>query len=113
MIFPDLSELTQILIAVGTLTTTLFVWIRSAAKNSAKLLAEVATEGVKKVTEGVAILTKIDIKVDHIDQRLKEVKSEMVEVQSFMTAAARDSTNLHVRIEDHEKRLTIIETKEN
>lgn len=105
----DIPIYTQALLGIGAVLIAILTWLRSTAKKSAVVIADLASEGVKKVSEGVAILTKIDIKVDHIDQRLKEVKTEMVEVQAFMNASARDRTQLHVRIEDHERRLTTLE----
>jgi hypothetical protein len=108
----DIPAYTQVAIALGGLVIAVLAWLRSTAKKSAVVIADLASEGVKKVSEGVAILTKIDIKVDHIDQKLKEVKSEMVEVQAFMSTSSRDRTELHVRVEDHERRLTTLEGRE-
>lgn len=86
--------------------------VKKTTKAGSAILTDLATEGVKKVTEGVAILTKIDLKVDNIEHKMQEVKSEMVEVQAFMNASSRDRTQLHVRIEDHERRLTTLEGRE-
>jgi hypothetical protein len=115
----NLSDLTAYFNAAGIIGAALiagFALVGRAIKKTTKagslILTDLATEGVKKVTEGVAILTKIDLKVDHIDQRMKEVKTEMVEVQAFMTSSARDRTELHVRVEDHERRLTTLEGRE-
>lgn len=109
----DIPAYTQVAVALGGLLLAVLAWLRSTAKKSAVVIADLATEGVKKVGEGVAILTKIDIKVDHIDQRMKEVKTEMVEVQKFMNVAARDSTELHMKIENHEGRLNKLESRES
>jgi hypothetical protein len=86
--------------------------IKKTTKAGSLILTDLATEGVRKVTEGVAILTKIDVKVDNIEHKMREVKAEMVEVQAFMNSSARDRTELHVRIEDHERRLTTLEGRE-
>jgi hypothetical protein len=86
--------------------------IKKTTKAGSLILTDLATEGVRKVTEGVAILTKIDLKVDNIEHKMREVKAEMVEVQAFMNSSARDRTELHVRIEDHERRLTTLEGRE-
>jgi hypothetical protein len=86
--------------------------IKKTTKAGSVILTDLATEGVKKVTEGVAILTKIDLKVDNIEHKMREVKTEMVEVQAFMNASARDRTELHVRVENHERRLTTLEGRE-
>lgn len=108
----DIPEITQALIAIGALLIAIFSWLRAATKKSARLLTDIATKGVEKVTEGVAILTMIDLKVDHIDQRLKEVKSEMVEVQTFISSSQRDRAELRLKVEDHERRLTTLEGRE-
>lgn len=108
----DVPALVKALIAIGALLIAILAWLRNATRKSARILADLATEGVKKVTEGVAILTKIDLKVDHIDQRLKEVKSEMVEVQTFMSSSQRDRAELRLKVEDHERRLTTLEGRE-
>jgi TolA-binding protein len=108
----DIPVYTQALFGIGAILIAILTWLRSTAKKSAVVIADLAAEGVKKVTEGVAILTKIDLKVDHIDQRLKEVKGEMVEVQAFMNASQRDRTELHVRVEDHERRIATLEGRE-
>ncbi len=105
----DVPLYTQAAFALGGLLIAVLAWLRSTAKKSAGVISEIATEGIKKMSEGVAILTKIDIKVDHIDQRLKEVKSEMLEVQAFMNASQRDRADLHVRVEDHERRIAHLE----
>lgn len=86
--------------------------IKKTTKAGSAVLTDLATEGVKKVTEGVAILTKIDLKVDNIEHKMQEVKTEMVEVQAFMNASSRDRTQLHLRVEDHERRLTTLEGRE-
>ena len=103
------------IISGALVSVALFVGkgIKKTTKAGSAILTELATEGVKKVTEGVSILTKIDLKVDHIDQRLKEVKSEMVEVQAFMISSSRDRAELQIRVEDHERRLTTLEGRED
>ncbi len=112
MLLSDISAYTQVAVALGGLLIAVLAWLRSTAKKSAVVIADLAAEGVKKITEGVSILTKIDLKVDHIDQRLKEVKSEMVEVQAFMNSSSRERAELQIRVEDHERRLTTLEGRE-
>jgi hypothetical protein len=115
----NLTDFTAYFNAAGIISAALIAGfaligrtIRKTTKAGSAILTELATEGVKKVTEGVAILTKIDLKVDNIEHKMHEVKSEMVEVQAFMNTTARDSSKLHVRIEDHERRLTTLEGRE-
>lgn len=86
--------------------------IKKTTKAGSAILTALAAEGVKKVTEGVAILTKINLKVDNIEHKMREVKTEMSEVQEFINTSVRDRTQLHVRMEDHERRITTLEGRE-
>ena len=115
----NLNDLTAYFNAAGIISAALITGfallgrtIKKTTKAGSLILTELATEGVKKVTEGVAILTKIDLKVDNIEHKMREVKTEMVEVQAFMNSSQRDRTELHVRVEDHERRLTTLEGRE-
>ena len=108
----DIPAYTQALFGIGAVLIAILAWLRSTARKSAVVIADLAAEGVKKVTEGVAILTKIDIKVDNIEHKIREVKSEMVEVQAFMNTSLRDRTQLHDKIESHERRLATLEGRE-
>jgi hypothetical protein len=86
--------------------------IKKTTKAGSAILTDLATEGVKKVTEGVAILTTINLKVDNIEHKMHEVKTEMGEVQAFMNSSQRDRTELHVRVGDLERRLTTLEGRD-
>ena len=65
----------------------------------------------KKIWESVSVQNKTFHEVRHIVISLAEINRRVIVVEEFITDATLDRTTLHLKLEDHHRRLGELELK--